>query len=241
MLSRLTAPIATFTFDDFPNTAWMNGGPILESFGVRGTYFVARAFSPENLRQFPATETMAGVYYYELDDIIDAHTQGHEIGCHTSDHKNVSQQSNRELEDSISLNAKFIRDLLGDVIMTSFAYPQGNVSIKAKQFLSKKFSVCRGTRPGINTKLIDLSQLKCINLDASFGKYSVDTLIKETKACNGWIIFNTHDVTSSPSPYGCTPELLQTVVSAVAKSGIEILPIKHALGRAMFRSKTPSE
>ena len=119
--------------------------------------------------------------------------------------------------------------------MTSFAYPQGNVSIGAKRFLSRKFSVCRGTQAGINTKLLELSQLKCLNLDANFDKNSIDALIKETKVRNGWIIFNTHDVIDFPSPYGCTPELLYTVVAAVAASGIEILPIKHALGRAMFR------
>lgn len=237
MFSRLAAPIATFTFDDFPHTAWVNGGSIIESFGARATYFVTRAFSPESLRDSPATEVTTGVRYYDLEDIIAAHTQGHEIGCHTLDHRIVSQQDNNELEDSIFQNSAFIKELLGDVIMTSFAYPKGRVSISAKRFLSKKFSVCRGTQPGINSNLIDLSQLKCFNLDANFYNYSIDSLVSDAKVHNGWIIFNTHDVTSSPSPYGCTPELLRSVVSAVASSGIEILPMKHALGRAMFRSK----
>lgn len=61
VFSRLSAPVASFTFDDFPHTAWINGAPILESFGVRGTYFVAHAFSPENLNKFPDTEVMTGV------------------------------------------------------------------------------------------------------------------------------------------------------------------------------------
>jgi peptidoglycan/xylan/chitin deacetylase (PgdA/CDA1 family) len=235
VFSRLSAPVASFTFDDFPHTAWTNGAPILESFGVRGTYFVAHVFSPESLNKFPDTEVMTGVSYYELDDIVAAHTKGHEIGCHTFDHKRVSQQNNCELLDSIDRNAEFVKHLLGDVIMTSFAYPQGNVSIGAKRFLSRKFSVCRGTQAGINAKLLELSQLKCFNLDANFDKNSIDALIKETKLRNGWIIFNTHDVINFPSPYGCTPELLYAVVAAVAASGIEILPIKHALGRAMFR------
>ena len=55
VFSRLSAPVASFTFDDFPHTAWINGAPILESFGVRGTYFVAHAFSPEILNKFPDT------------------------------------------------------------------------------------------------------------------------------------------------------------------------------------------
>lgn len=238
VLSRLVAPVVSFTFDDFPHTAWTNGAPILESFGVRGTYFVAQAFSPENLKRFPNTEVMSGVRYYDVDDIVAAHAQGHEIGCHTFDHKRVSLQNNSELQKSIEHNAEFVRSLLGDVIMTSFAYPQGNVSISAKRFLSRKFSVCRGTKAGINRKLLELSQLKCFNLDAHFNEESINHLVEEVKSCNGWLIFNTHDVTNDPSPYGCTPELLHSVVAAVANSGIEILPIKHALGRAMFRPTT---
>lgn len=77
--------------------------------------------------------------------------------------------------------------------------------------------------------------LRCINLDAHFNEKPINHLIEEARHSNGWLIFNTLDVTNDPSPYGCTPELLHSVVAAVANSGIEILPIKHALGRAMFR------
>ena len=34
-------PIVSFTFDDFPRTAYSVGGAILEKFGARGTYYVA--------------------------------------------------------------------------------------------------------------------------------------------------------------------------------------------------------
>ena len=34
-------PIVSFTFDDFPRTAFSTGGAILEQFGARGTYYAA--------------------------------------------------------------------------------------------------------------------------------------------------------------------------------------------------------
>ena len=34
-------PFISFTFDDFPRSAWLTGGAILERFGVRGTYYAS--------------------------------------------------------------------------------------------------------------------------------------------------------------------------------------------------------
>ena len=65
---RLRAPIATISFDDFPHSAWKVGGRILESHGVRGTYFVSAAFSPDRLRNGATYGITPGVTYYELDD-----------------------------------------------------------------------------------------------------------------------------------------------------------------------------
>ncbi len=40
-LSANRGPIVSFSFDDFPRTAYSAGGAILERFGVRGTYYAA--------------------------------------------------------------------------------------------------------------------------------------------------------------------------------------------------------
>ena len=33
--------VVSFTFDDFPRSAWSNGGAVLEEYDVRGTYYAA--------------------------------------------------------------------------------------------------------------------------------------------------------------------------------------------------------
>ena len=171
-----------------------------------------------------------------LDDVVAAHAQGHEIGCHSFDHRNMSLVKTAELEQSIRRNAEFVKALLGDVIMTSFAFPFGTISIRTKRLMSRHFAACRGIRRGINAGLFDLSNLKSVELIPEIlEKYSVGQFIQEAKARNGWLIITTHDVSSSPSPWGCTPQLLQSVVSALVSNGIEILPMKHALARFFFR------
>src|SRR6476620_11188884 len=97
---KLRAPIATISFDDFPRSAWTVGGRILESHGIRGTYFVSAAFSPDRLRNGAAYGITPGVTYYELGDLAAAYERGHEIGCHTFDHIRAPELTNEALEQS---------------------------------------------------------------------------------------------------------------------------------------------
>lgn len=232
--SHLKTPVATFTFDDFPRSAWLTGGEILEKHRVKGTYFVSGVFAPLNLRKNSTTDTIADVEYYTPEDLKAAYEHGHEIGCHTFDHSNVTHQTRAQLLDNLARNDQFVRDALGDVRMTSFAFPRGEASIRAKNLLSKHFAVCRGSWPGINSGLIDLSQLKCYGIDQQMQRFSLQNIVSQARKSNGWLVFNTHDVTNNPSPYGCTPEQLDVVLKTVLDAGFLVLPMKSALGRVAF-------
>ncbi|RWC01478.1 MAG: polysaccharide deacetylase [Mesorhizobium sp.] len=224
--SRLAAPVATITFDDFPRSAWTRAGPLLEEAGIRASYFVSGSF---------CERAVDGVEYFCREDLLAVHEAGHEIGCHTFGHQRVSKQSREALGASLDRNAAFVRDVLGDVIMTSFAFPYGDASIPAKRLVSSRFAACRGVWAGVNAGLIDLSQLKAFGLEARvFARYPLKKVIAEAKATNGWLIFFTHDVTDVPTPWGCTPDQLKELIALLTDAGIEILPMKNAIGRVAF-------
>jgi len=54
-------------------------------------------------------------------------------------------------------------------------------------------------------------------------------LIAENLKRKTWLIFYTHDVRENPSPYGCTPELMEQTVSCAVRSGCRVLTIQEAL------------
>ena len=224
--SRLTAPVASITFDDFPRTAWTRGGPILEQRNVKATYYVTGGFSGR---------INEGLDHYVDSDLPEIVAAGHEIGCHTFSHEKGPTVSTESLVDDVERNAAYVQDVLGDYVMSSFAYPYGEASPRTKLLLGDRFATSRGIRKGVNKGLMDLSQLKAIGIEKWWwtSEY-IQAAVDKAKAENAWVIFFTHDVGDDPSPYGATPAMLEHALDALDRAGIEMLPVKHALARAMF-------
>jgi len=223
---RLEAPVASFSFDDFPRSAWTIGGPILARYDARATYYPAGVF---------CGQTVDGVDYFDLDDLKACAAAGHEIGCHTFSHCHGAKTASAALVAEVEKNAAFIRGALGDLPPSSFAYPYGEVTPRTKALFAKLFPVSRGIYPGVNTGVIDLAQLKAVPLERrSWNAAEVEGHIAHAAATGGWIVFFSHDVCDEPSPYGATPHMLEHALAAVRDAGIEALPVKHALARAAF-------
>jgi peptidoglycan/xylan/chitin deacetylase (PgdA/CDA1 family) len=225
--SRLDRPVASITFDDFPRSAWREGGPILERHHATATYYVAGRF---------CGLTEEGIEYYTSGDLTDVRDAGHEIGCHSFSHLYGTGVSSDALRQDAIRNQAFVGALLGDYPLTSFAYPYGDVSPRTKLLFSSRFPTCRGIRRGFNAGLIDLAQLKAVALEhQAWNPAAIERAVAQAVRRNGWIIFFTHDVSEHPSPFGATPAMLDHALGAVRTAGVDILPVKHALARAVFR------
>lgn len=223
--SRLTRPLASFTFDDFPKCAWTVGGPILGAHGARGTYYVTGS------RCGTVTD---GAEQYDERDLGELHAKGHEIACHTFAHRPVPSLTNDALTADIAENAAFLRAVVGsDLELPSFAYPHGDVDPRTKLLFGRLFRSSRGIQSGVNAGLLDLSLLRVSPLhDLAQRPELLDALIQTAVARTGWIIFLTHDVQERPLEYGCTPKLLDRTIAAVRAAGIDVLPVKEALAEA---------
>src|SRR5580704_14439683 len=88
--------VVSFTFDDFPRSAWLNGGPVLEQYGARGTYYTAMGLA--------GTDSDLGPMF-EIDDLRGARAGGHEIACHTFSHRDCRRATPAEIAAEIDRNA----------------------------------------------------------------------------------------------------------------------------------------
>jgi peptidoglycan/xylan/chitin deacetylase (PgdA/CDA1 family) len=213
-------PIVSFGFDDFPRSAYLVAGRILESFGGRGTYYVAPNLmdTRDGLGELCIAE--------DLRALLEA---GHELGTQTFHHlssRKVSPQAfRRDVEQGI-----LAAEQMAGRRVKSFAYPYGHATLRTKKHLEPVVSSARSVIPGINGPEIDLNLLLANPLYADMsGAPRAQRLIEQNVRQKGWLIFFTHDVRPNPSRYGCTPELFKFAVSATAQSGSRILTVEQVL------------
>jgi peptidoglycan/xylan/chitin deacetylase (PgdA/CDA1 family) len=219
---RLKTPIASFTFDDFAKSAWQVGGRLVEAYGARATYYMAGKLcgQPEN-----------GMPSFDEDDLAGLADGGHDIGCHTFGHLAIPDYASPDIERTLSENLSYLKRTTGKTAMTSFAYPFGAASIRTKLLLKNKFIACRGIYPGINAGWTDLSQLSALCLHRA--DLAIENYVQKAVDHTGWLIFVGHDVGERPSPYGCTPQVLENALRLVSDAGIEILTMDAALRRIL--------
>jgi len=216
---QLSKPVVSFTFDDFPHSALINGGELLAEQGFRGTYYVSM-----NLMD----KTSASGPMFTRDDLRRVIESGHELACHTYNHVACRTISCSEALANCERNRRAINEVLPGYKVRNFAFPFGSVGLGAKLALSSVYATCRGIYPGINCGKVDLALLRSYSLESAD---RTKTAIEHNALKNGWLIVYTHDVCATPSPYGCTPSTLRDVLRCAMASGADILPVAHAVAR----------
>jgi peptidoglycan/xylan/chitin deacetylase (PgdA/CDA1 family) len=221
ILIKLDRPVVSFTFDDFPKSALVNGGPILHRFGIAGTFYVSLGLMDK--------ETPTG-RAFAADDLSRLIEQGHELGCHTFGHCHSWNTGTREFEKSIIQNRVALGELLPGVEFRTFSYPKSPPRPLIKAKVADHFLCSRGGGQTFNVGLGDLNQLSSFFLEKSRQNIQViRDLIDRNRRAGGWLIFSTHDIADHPTPFGCTPGFFETVVGYAAASGALMLPVARVV------------
>jgi peptidoglycan/xylan/chitin deacetylase (PgdA/CDA1 family) len=214
-------PFISFTFDDFPRSALLVGGTILNRFGLSGTYYASlgllgKIAPPGNI--------------FVLDDLRTLLAAGHELGCHTFSHCHSWETDTATFERSVVENRSAVRKLIPNHEFKSFSYPISEPRPLTKSRVAEYFLCCRGGGQTFNVGLTDLNQLKAYFLEKSLGSLqTVRDLIDRNRRLRGWLIFATHDISDTPTAFGCTPAFFEGVVKYAVDSGARILPVMRAL------------
>lgn len=218
----------TICFDDFPKSSAETASAMLEKRGWRATWYVVGSFEG-------AVEPNLGEMY-DQNDLKKLHQNDHDIATHTFDHLDCTKINHAEISDQWVRNEKYLRTRgIGEV--SSFAYPFGEVSLAAKRQHAKYNCALRGTNPGLNQHTVDLNLLKACGIQDNLGgiaraKNELEKLSRE----DGWLIIFTHDVRDAHSPWGVSPEVFDTLLSQVEKSGAEVITVAGMMRRLEYSS-----
>ena len=223
-------PTVSFTFDDFPQSALHVGGTILKSYGACGTFYAAMGLMGQvNAlgQQFCAAD---------LQNLLQ---DGHELGSHTFGHLSCRSASLHGFEADVLKGKQAVEQLTGGDRSHAFSYPFGHVTLRAKKRIGGWFSSCRGIVPGINESPVDFNLLRANSLySGCLDLESVGRLLEETQRRKGWLIFYTHDISDTPSAFGCKPGQFETVVKIAVKTGVRLLPVGQAICNAPFENSS---
>ena len=219
-----STPIVSFTFDDFPRSAVQVGGAILKSYGVRGTYYAAMGLMDH---------VNALGQHFSAADIETVLRDGHELGSHTFSHVSCRALTLGQFEQEADRGKGTVERVSGPGLAHHFSYPYGHVTHRAKPRIGSMMSSCRGIIPGVNASPLDLNLLRANSLySKGFDPGTIDRLIRLNVEKAGWLIFYTHDISNSPSAYGCTAAEFESVVRLATKGGGLVLPVREAVCRA---------
>ena len=219
--------VITFTLDDVPRSGVTLAGGMLARSGCAGTFYVAGGLTDGHEN---------GTQCHSMDDLRDAARDGHELASHGWGHIAYASASTTEAAADVARNDRFFAEQLAIEPSTHFSYPFGSRTVAAKAMVGRRFATGRGVRPGVNHRVVDLADLRANALYASsMSEAKVASLVADTAARAGWLIFYTHDVDDSPTPYGVTPGLFAFALRTALASGCRVLPMRNALGAVSYR------
>ncbi|NBB52476.1 polysaccharide deacetylase family protein [Rhizobium sp. CRIBSB] len=220
---RLERPVVSFTFDDAPESAATAGAEVLESHGVRGTYYVCTGLFGQDGRMGR---------FADAEQVKALAERGHEIACHTSGHLDCHRTPDAPLLADCDTNVRGLKALGGSG--EHFAFPYGEVSPHAKALLAPHYGSLRGVQAGLVHNGSDRNQLPAIGIEGEDGEARarrwVDRAVKaQGDGRSAWLILFTHDVRDAPSSWGCTPAALDRLAAHARAAGCDIRTVGQVL------------
>jgi peptidoglycan/xylan/chitin deacetylase (PgdA/CDA1 family) len=216
--------LLSFTFDDFPTSAYNVGGKILNQFGFKATYYVSFGLIGKNLPVGPA---------FQFPDVENLIKDGHELGCHTYDHLHSWDTKPAAFSESINKNRIAFEKYFNNFDNINFSYPKSFPRPSIKKITIKNFSSSRGGGQSFNIGKIDKNLLNAYFIDKKNNKdpQPLIELIDDTVRQKAWLIISTHDIDDEPSQFGCTKSYFSSIIEYAAYRGLNVLPVRDVINR----------
>lgn len=209
--------MVTISFDDSWLSQYTNALPILETAGIKGTFYL----TTEPI-QFLWDGFMTTV---QVKDLV---ARGHDIGGHTVTHSNLAQLSSTKLNQELVNSKNYLQNLTGTTI-TALAYPYGAYNSAVKTAAKNAgYSTARSVEEDtLNLPATDKFVLKSLIPELNTQMSQIKTAIDEAKSKKQWLIIGFHEINNSGDQYSNTPAQLQETVNYIRSTGIKTVTVKQ--------------
>jgi peptidoglycan/xylan/chitin deacetylase (PgdA/CDA1 family) len=219
-------PIVSVTFDDGWESVYTQAAPLLQKYGIPTTQYVLSGTDKQ-----PS--------YMTFDQIKSLHQAGHEIGCHTIDHPDLTTLSRNDLMNQLTGCKQTVEKKLG-IQVTDFAAPFGHTNAAAIDGIKQVYRSERNTNGDITTNQADD---KDINTKENLNRYDIIavTIRRETTEAelnaaidytvkhNGWLVLTYHDIGDGDSAFGIDGKILDMQLATISHAPARIMPVGTVL------------
>lgn len=184
------------TFDDGIDVDLDNAMPVLDSLGLKGTFYV-----PGNSASISK----------RMDEWRALAAKGHELGNHTMFHACEGNRPGREwVSPDYDLTKYTMKRIVDEILVTNtllhaldgktqrtFAYACGDNMVQGSDFMAQmkdKFIAARGVQPQMySVSNVDLYRVGCYMINGETGDQLID-LVKKAMSSNSLVVFLFHGV-----------------------------------------------
>ncbi len=225
-LKPFDEPLITVTFDDGWESIYTTGLPLLQKYGIPTTQYVLSGVDKD-------------VNYLTIDQIKAFQKAGHEIGCHSIDHADLTSLTAVALQSQLAQCKTVFEQALGTPVK-HFASPYGRSNPQTIAAIKGLYASHRNTNGDITTNGVSDQD---VNLRASFNPYNIHaiTIRRDTTTAqlqkaidftvknNGWLVLNYHDVEEGESTYGLDTKSLESQLAAINRAKARVVTLGQVM------------
>lgn len=216
-------PLVSVTFDDGWESVYTQALPQLNTYGIPTTqYLITNTFSEPN--------------YMSVEQAAEMIRAGHEVDSHTVDHADLTTLTDGELDKELQTSQDSLRQHLS-VAVDDFVSPYGKADQRVVDYVAKYYRSHRNTDGDFRAEDFN------VNLPQNFNRFNIigvtvrrntsvadiQRLVEYTKATNGWLVLNYHQVDDGPSDFGLSAKSLDKQLAYLNKSDVRIVTMGEVL------------
>jgi peptidoglycan/xylan/chitin deacetylase (PgdA/CDA1 family) len=211
--------VLSLTFDDGLRTQYENAFPMMQKHGFTGTLYYT--INATRFYELSGRELMT------IENVIEMHNAGWEIGGHSVNHPDLTKLSEEELRFELEYPIEFFRE--HGIEVKTLAYPFWHHNNDVVEHAQRLY--ISGRVIDLN-KDIDFYRLKSIGVEDKHTPEEVCSWVGKAGKNGQWIILVFHSIEEEKTErWDTSAEDFESILECVKETGISVKNIEEVISR----------
>ncbi|HEU5229255.1 MAG TPA: polysaccharide deacetylase family protein, partial [Ktedonobacteraceae bacterium] len=208
-------PIVTLTFDDGWQSQYTQAFQIMQWYDAIGTFYLVPNF-------------LNTPHYLTTDQARKIQRAGNEIGSHTMNHLDLTEQSTGKVSQELVQSKQVLAAQFGSI--KNFAAPFGAFNYQVTHQIQKSYSSDRTTELGFNNQEnFNPYEILSQNIYNTTTVAEVNQWLDQATREKTWLVLTFHQVDDSHSPYAMTPQDFEAILMSIRTRDLPLLTLEQGL------------